>query len=122
MKAQGLVWLGIRTTKFEETAGFFRDSLGLRAEQEEPDFAVFSLLNGDTVELFGPGDQDHAHFTTGPVVGFSVDDVEKARSELEAAGTVFIGPVHGSRQEGRYSHFLGPDGSVYEVKSRPGSD
>jgi hypothetical protein len=36
--------------------------------------AVFKLPNGDTIEVFGPADQDHRYFTTGPVPGFAVDD------------------------------------------------
>ncbi len=115
MKAQGLSWLGTRTRRFDETVRFFGGTLGLRVEHEEPDFAVFRLPNGDTVEVFGPGDRDHEHFATGPVVGFLVDDVEAARSELEGAGIPFIGPVHTHEDGGSWSHFVGPDGNIYEL-------
>ena len=83
MKAKGLVWLGTRTPEFEATTRFFGGPLGLHAEHTEPDFAVFRLPNDGKVEVFGPGDRDHEHFTTGPVAGFLVDDVEEARAELE---------------------------------------
>lgn len=115
MRVKGLAWMGTQTPKFEDTVAFFRQTLGLRPVGDEPDFAVFRLTNGDTVEVFGPGDRDHAHFTTGPVVGFLVDDVEEARTELEAAGISFIGPVHKAGDGGSWSHFIGPDGNVYEL-------
>ena len=101
MEVKGLAWLGTRTRKFEDTTRFFRDTLGLRAEHEEPDFVVFRLPN--------------THFETGPVVGFLVDDVEEARARLEAAGISFIGPVHSAEDGGTWSHFVGPDGNVYEL-------
>jgi catechol 2,3-dioxygenase-like lactoylglutathione lyase family enzyme len=115
MKAKGLVWLGTRTRNFDETVGFFGDVLGLRAVHEEPDFTVFKLPNGDSVEVFGPGEREHEHFDTGPVAGFLVNDVSEARADLEAAGISFIGPVHGAEDGGSWSHFTGPDGNVYEI-------
>jgi catechol 2,3-dioxygenase-like lactoylglutathione lyase family enzyme len=115
MKARGLVWLGTRTRNFDDTVRFFGDTLGLRAVHEEPDFAVFRLPNGDKVEVFGPGDEEHEHFDKGPLAGFLVDDVREARADLEAAGIAFIGPVHEADDGGSWSHFRGPDGNVYEV-------
>jgi hypothetical protein len=82
---------------------------------EEPDFAVFRLPNGDSVEVFGPGDRKHEHFDTGPVVGFLVVDVVEARADLESAGITFAGPVHEAEDGGSWSPFTGPDGNVYEI-------
>ena len=115
MKIRGLARLGTRTREFEDTTRFFRDTLGLRVEHEESDFVIFRLLNGDTVEVFGPSERDHKHFRTGPVVGFLVDDVEVARARLEAAGISFIGPVHRSEDGSTWSHFVGPDRNIYEL-------
>ncbi|MBA2714618.1 MAG: VOC family protein [Rubrobacteraceae bacterium] len=115
MKTKGLVWLGTRTRNFDDAVRFFGDTLGLHAVHEEPDFTVFKLPNGDSVEVFGPGDREHEHFDTGPVAGFLVDDVAEARVDLEAAGITFIGPVHESDDGGSWSHFTGPDGNVYEI-------
>lgn len=114
VKVRGLAWLGIRTQHFEDTARFFAETLGLNLQHEEPDFVVFELPNGDTVEVFGPGDRDHEHFETDPV-GFLVDDVEEARAGLEAVGNSFIGPVHSSEEGNSWAHFVGPDGNVYEL-------
>ena len=119
MKAKGLVWLGTRTRKFDDTVRFFGDTLGLGMVHEEPDFAVFRLFNGDKVEVFGPGDRDQEHRSTGPVVGFLVDDVREARADLERTGIIFIGPDHEADDGGSWSHFTGPDGNVYEITASP---
>ena len=115
MKAKGLVWLGTRTRNFDDTVRFFGETLGMRKSHEDPDFTVFLLPNGDKVEVFGPGDSEHEHFDTGPVAGFLVDDVREARTDLEASGLTFFGPVHEADDGGSWSHFRGPDGNVYEV-------
>ena len=115
MKARELVWLGTRTRNFDETVRFFGHTRGLRKSYEEPDFTVFRLPNGDTVEVFGPGDTGHEHFDTGPVAGFLVDDVRAARAELEAGGIPFLSPLHESDDGAAWSHFRGPDGNVYEI-------
>jgi catechol 2,3-dioxygenase-like lactoylglutathione lyase family enzyme len=83
MKAKGLVWLGTSAQKFDDTVRFAGETLGLRTVREEPDFVVFRLPDSDTVEVFGPGDMERVHFTTGPLVGFLVDDVREARTDLE---------------------------------------
>jgi hypothetical protein len=57
---------------------FLRAVLGLTTSQEGSDFAAFQLPEGGTFEVFGPRDQAHAHFSTGPVVGFVVDDLTAA--------------------------------------------
>ena len=66
--------------------------------------------------MFGPGDQDHQHFSTGPVVGFVVEDLSAAVRELEAAGSELLGGQMDERGGG-WRHFRAPDGNVYEITS-----
>ena len=94
--------------------------MGRPAEHEEPDFAVFRWPKGDKVEVFGPSDRVHGHFTTGPVAGFLVEGVEETRAEPEKAGISFIGPVHRYDEPDASSHFVGLDGNVYKI-TRDGS-
>jgi predicted enzyme related to lactoylglutathione lyase len=90
--------------------------LGLTTSQEGSDFAAFQLPEGGTFEVFGPRDQDHAHFSTGPVVGFVVEDLTGAVRELEAAGVELLrGQV--DERGGGWRHFRAPDGNVYELTS-----
>jgi catechol 2,3-dioxygenase-like lactoylglutathione lyase family enzyme len=99
---------------------FLKDVLRLTPAIDEPGFAVFRLANGDTVEVFAADDQHHRHFTTGPVVGFRVDDVVAAQAEMEAAGIEFFGTTESSPDGYSWSHFRAPDGNVYEIMSAPG--
>jgi catechol 2,3-dioxygenase-like lactoylglutathione lyase family enzyme len=117
VQVKGLAWLGVRTSKFDETVEFLKEVLGLKVSREDHDFAVLKLPNDDAVEVFGPSDEQHNFFTTGPVVGLLVEDTEKARLKMEAEGIEFIGPIHHHGQSS-WSHFRGPDGIIYEILSR----
>ena len=117
MRILGVSWIGIRSERFEEMLLFFR-GLGLTPQIEEPDFAMFRLPDGDQIEIFGPTIESHAHFSTGPVAGFLVDNVEGVRAELEAAGADLIGPVQ-TDGANAWQHFRGPDGNVYEINQQP---
>lgn len=116
MEVLSLSWMGVRVTDLAAARSFMQ-RLGLKHEHTEGEMSVYTAKNGDTVELFGPGDADHRHFDTGPVVGFQVEDIEAARKELEAGGVEFIGGVE--RGGGMtWAHFRGPEGFVYELTAR----
>jgi hypothetical protein len=70
MRVKRIGWAGTRTGEYPAMVAFLQGVLGLTTSQEGFDFAAFQLPEGGTVEVVGPGDQDHAHFATGPVVGF----------------------------------------------------
>src|SRR5215211_5821168 len=85
MRVKRIGWAGTRTSEYTAMVAFLQGVLGLSTSQEGSDFAAFQLPEGGTFEVFGPADQDHEHFSTGPVVGFVVDDLTGAVRELEAA-------------------------------------
>jgi catechol 2,3-dioxygenase-like lactoylglutathione lyase family enzyme len=108
----GLGWAGMRSDRAESLARFFADVLGLRLIRDQPDFWVFELPDGHHLEVFGPSDTGHEHFTTGPVIGFAVEDLPAAVEELRSRGVELLGEPGESWQ-----HFRGPDGNVYEIVS-----
>lgn len=114
MNVTGIAFLGVRTEQFEATRHFFADVLGLDATRDEPDMAGFRLAGQTTVEVYGPGDEFHAFFTSGPMIGFRVDDFDAAYDELRAAGIAFIGAIQHERGIS-WNHFRGPDGNIYEI-------
>lgn len=120
MKVTGLGWLGSRTSEYPAMVVFLKDVFHLEPAIEESGFAVFRLGNGDTIEVFAGDDEYHQHFTTGPVVGFRVDDVA-AQAEMEAAGIEFFGQPEAAPDGYAWSHFRAPDGNVYEIMSGPES-
>ena len=113
-------WLGTRTDQFSETTRFFHEVLGLALVREEADFAMLQLPSGDRdfLEVFGTQDDagfEASYYTTGPVPGFQVGDLEEARNELAAAGVELLDDINWPPSMPGYGwfHFRGPDGNVY---------
>ncbi len=103
-------WAGTRTAAAEELATFYEYVLRLPLVHKEPGFWVFELSNGRHVEVFAEWFPGKEHFSTGPVVGFAVEDLAVAVDELRAAGVELLGQPGATWQ-----HFRGPDGNVYEL-------
>jgi catechol 2,3-dioxygenase-like lactoylglutathione lyase family enzyme len=116
MRVTRIGWVGTRTDGYGAMLEFLTDVLGLAVTHQQQDFAKLDLPSGDTFEVFGPGDQDHRYFTTGPVVGFVVEDLPAAVAELERAGVELLGGQVDEHGEG-WRHFRAPDGNVYELTS-----
>ena len=125
MQVRRLAWLGTRTEKFDETTAFFRDVLGVPMVHQEPGFAMLQLPGADRdfVEVFAPDHPSAASYSTGPVVGLLVDDIELARAELDAAGVELLGSMEWLPSMDGYGwfHVRGPDGNIYAIMqdSRP---
>ncbi len=95
----------------------FRDIMRLSVVHTEDDFVELKARNGDTVELFDEASKYNTHFTSSPVVGFQVDDIEKGRRELEENGISLIGVIKRGNDGSAWQHFKGPDGNIYEITS-----
>jgi catechol 2,3-dioxygenase-like lactoylglutathione lyase family enzyme len=117
MRIVGLVFAGTSTKRRPEMVRFVRETLGLEQVRiggveadmfELPDGARFAV--GDPL---GMGDTSRS-------VGFLVEDLENAVSELRAAG-VEVGDEPGENDLQRYIHFRAPDGQLYELIEEPGS-
>ncbi len=117
MRVKGLSWLGLRTAQFDAMVTFFRDVMEMQLIRDEPEIAGFQMTDGTQMELYRPEEEFHAFFTTGPVVAFRVDDVDAARTTMEAAGIEFIGPIQRAGSTG-WNHFRAPDGTVFEIFSK----
>ena len=123
MKIAGIAWVGVRTNSFESMKHLAEQTLGLSAVHESPDFVVYRLPNGDKFEIFGPKSPfAPEQFARNEVVcGFRVDDIDRAREELQAAGIELLGPVHRDGPGGyAWQHFRMPDGKVFEITYEPG--
>ena len=94
--------------------GLFRDVLGLAPLRHGKDFMGFRLADGTVLELYGPGDEFHSFFGTGPVVGFRVDDFDATHAAMAAAGIPFLGDVQHA-DGNSWRHFVCPDGTIAEI-------
>jgi catechol 2,3-dioxygenase-like lactoylglutathione lyase family enzyme len=108
-------WLSVTTEKLDAMRDFYERVFGLEPVYEEPGFVLFRLANGTGIEVFSTDYPGRAAFTTGPVAGFEVEDVAAARAELEAAGIEFVTPLSTGEGGSQWTHFLGPDGNIYEI-------
>jgi len=116
-----LAWVGTRTDNAAATATFLRDVLGLSPDYAADDFWVLKITDGAKFEVFGPSYPQNRHFTTGPVVGFLVEDVYAATAELRAAGIEIVQEPTGNPADGNaWVHFRAPDGNLYEFTQDPG--
>jgi hypothetical protein len=109
-------WAGTRTEADGAMVELLTTVLGLTVAHQEQDVTALDLPSGDRFEVFGPSDEDHRYFTTGPVVGFVVRDLPAAVAELEQAGVELLGGHVDEAGEG-WRHFRAPDGNVYELTS-----
>jgi predicted enzyme related to lactoylglutathione lyase len=92
MRVTRIGWAGTRTSEYSAMVAFLQTVLGLTTSQEASDFAAFQLPEGGTFEVFGPADQHHERFSTGPVVGFVVEDLTAAvRSWRQPAWSCSVG-------------------------------
>lgn len=118
MNIKGISWLGTQTEKFSEMVHFFEKISGQTPRLLMPDYAMFVLSNGDRLEVFAP-EPGTPEFSEQPIAGFLVDDIEAVRTELEADGIEFIGPIHTGPRGYAWSHFRAPDGHIYELNRNP---
>jgi catechol 2,3-dioxygenase-like lactoylglutathione lyase family enzyme len=107
-------FVGIRSDRLDETVALFRDIIGVPVTRQTDDLVGFRLADGTVLELYGPADEFHAFFTTGPVVAFRVENFDVTRRAMLAAGVDFIGDVQ--HADGvSWQHFHCPDGTVLEI-------
>jgi catechol 2,3-dioxygenase-like lactoylglutathione lyase family enzyme len=120
MRIIKLAWVGTRTENAASTVAFFREVLGPRLDLDLPGFWMLKLPDGSKVEVFGPDSPINRHFTTGPVVGFLVDDLHGATAELRSAGVEILLEQEVDDSGNAWVHFRAPDGSIYEFTQDPG--
>ncbi|MGH2382543.1 MAG: VOC family protein, partial [Candidatus Limnocylindria bacterium] len=106
--------VGFRTDRFEEMVGLFRDLIGLEVIRDVPGATWFRLGADAELHVYADTDPDHAFFTTGPVVGLRVPDVDATRARLEAAGLELLTEVERT-QDAAWCHFRAADGTVLEI-------
>jgi catechol 2,3-dioxygenase-like lactoylglutathione lyase family enzyme len=107
-------FVGIRTNRLNETVSLFRDVLGVPVTRRTDHLVGFRLADGTVLELYGPADEFHAFFATGPVVAFRVEDFGGARWAMMKAGVSFIGEAQYADGVG-WQHFRCPDGTILEI-------
>ena len=110
----GVGFVGFRTERFDEMVHLFRDLVGLEVQREAPGATWFQLGSDAELHVYADTDPDHAFFTTGPVVGLRVTDVEGTRARMETAGLEMLTPIERTATAA-WCHVRAPDGTVLEI-------
>src|SRR5579862_6680910 len=91
-------------------ARFVEDELGLRRVQiDGVEADMFELPDGSHFAVADPRGMG----ATDRSIGFLVETLDDAMSELRSAGVEVDEPVENERR--RYAHFRAPDGRLYEL-------
>jgi catechol 2,3-dioxygenase-like lactoylglutathione lyase family enzyme len=120
MDVRNIRWVGVPTRDYEAMVAFLRDVMRLRLNFQDATTVEFSTSEGDQFQVMSPGDPYYDFFmqhAVGPVPLFEVDDVRRARKELEDAQIEVVGSL-GRDSTWEWIHFRAPDGNLYELASR----
>ena len=115
---RGITWAGVPVEDFEGAVAFFRDLLEIPVSRIDNDRQVahFRLANGDLIELFGPAATNEPH-RRNIVIALGVEDVGRARTEMEKAGVSFLTETKTWEDES-WCFFQGPESLVFEIKAK----
>ncbi len=122
MKVLDYRWIGLLVQDYEATCSFFEEVLGLKRmwRDKRRESTMYLFPSGQEIEVYAPSNRTRKakyRYYNGPVIGITVDDIEKAREELIQKGAEFIDPVD-SLKDGsvKWTHFWGPDGQFYSLQ------
>ena len=121
----------MRTDEVDAITSFFRDVIGLEAagEGETVTFQRLPTHRRDLIEVYAQGHRDarlipdDADF----VMGFVVDDIREAMTEVQAAGVEIVGePIWAAEAFddttlGEFAWFFvrAPDGRIFAIEQVP---
>ena len=111
MRILGLCFAGSATEHRVEMSKFLASALGLgRQELDGAGADFFALPDGSYFAVAPPGEMGETRRS----IGFLVDDLDQAIEELRGRG-VQVDPEPAENSAMRYSHFVAPDGRLYEL-------
>jgi len=113
MRILGICFAGTSTPHREPMAQFVREVLGVPERQVDGVEAdLFGLPDGSSFAVASPGGMGESARS----LGFLVENLDEAVTELNAAGISTDAPASNERE--RYVHFTAPDGHLYELVER----
>ncbi len=108
---------------FEKSLAFYRDTLGLKVNNQDGRFADFKL-EGTSLAIFQKSEavsmfpKEHMGSGGGVILAFQVDNVENTCKSLENKGVkIFEGPK--TTEWGQtVAYFKDPDGNIWEISKK----
>jgi catechol 2,3-dioxygenase-like lactoylglutathione lyase family enzyme len=117
MRVKSFRWVGVGCNDLPGMRNFCSEVLGLKIIKESKTgaFVEFELESGQRFEVFGAKSSSFRLHQV-PVLAFSVDDIDEARRELEAAGIEILTKTSKRARDAYWFYFKGPDGFIYEIQ------
>lgn len=98
---------------FEAAKKFYGETLGLKKTFEMQGWAEFSHAEGEVA--IGLSESSEPDYSAGAIVVLSVDDLERARTELTEQGVTFEGEVQEYPGVVRIATFRDPSGNRLQL-------
>lgn len=109
-------WVGVVVEDLGAARRFYRDVLGLRELEASDEWVEFDLGDGRILELLALDPESPQYADTGYRVGFVVEDIEAAASELESRGVERISGIEGGPASRQYwCYFRDDQGNIFEI-------
>jgi hypothetical protein len=114
MTVRKIGFVGFRSQSLDAVQNILERGLGLVPKVLAPDQVTYQLDDGTRLECYSETNSFHAFFTTGPVVGFQVDNFQASWAKLQGLGVVALTEVQTEAGQS-WVHFPLPDGTVVEL-------
>jgi hypothetical protein len=114
MSVRKVGFVGFRSSDLAGLRRIFEEGFGFRPTDIAEDQVGYSTEDGTRVEAYSETNAFHEFFTTGPVIGFTVEDFDIGWRKLTRLGIDAITEIQ--EVDGRkWVHFRLPDGTVCEL-------
>lgn len=107
-------FVGFRSRDLNGLRNVLERGLGLAPTHVATDQVRYCLDDDTRLEGYSEANTFHAIFTTGPVVGFLVDDFHESWDKLKVLGIVGLTDVQVENGQA-WVHFRLPDGTIVEL-------
>jgi predicted enzyme related to lactoylglutathione lyase len=115
-------WVGIVVEDIQAQRAFYREVLGFKELLVGDGWVQFDMGFPNVLELLERSAEpqyDRPRYQ----VGYAVEDIRSAREELVARGATPISEIEGEPESnGYWTYFRDPEGNVFEISQRLGSE
>ena len=121
--AEGVEWILVPTTHFEETIGFFENTLKFSVLQRGTpvhdlrfhQYAQYQVRNGVVLEVVEPIPTEQQSFR-GPVISITVKDLLASRKQLEKAGLSRLSDIVDGEDGSGWFYFEVPGSTTFQLQ------
>ena len=119
MDVKALSWLAVVSEDSAAWRMLATATLGFQLAAETDGYLAFAMPGGGFFEVYNARGVPPYGYNDGIAVGFAVDDIRAASTELADAGCELLGEITRLEEYGyAFRHFRGPDGRVYGLNEQ----